>query len=132
MHTRRVLLPGRKVRVVQLHREVMGAPPGMLVDHVNGNTLDNRRCNLRVATHGQNLANRKAITAKSGFKGAFWAKWAGRWYSSIGVNGRVIRLGYFDTPEAAALAYDEAARKHHGEFACVNFPRPGEQGTKAA
>jgi hypothetical protein len=89
-------------------------------DHVNGDGLDNRRANLREATHGQNMANRrpqgpsyKGITRRSD----------GRWQAQIQAARVHRHLGYFATPEAAAAAYDAAAVELFGEFARLNFPR---------
>jgi hypothetical protein len=101
----------------------MQPPPGALVDHVNGDTLDNRRENLRVATHAENSQNKRKIS--KGFKGVYERR--GHWIASIAACGTRVRLGSFATPEEAAMAYDDGARKWHGPFARVNFPRVGEQ-----
>jgi len=127
MYARRhVRVDGRRVVDEVLHRFLTGWP---LVDHINGDGLDNRRANLRPATTSQNLANRRIqCNNRSGFKGVGWHTSTGKWRSRIVVDGKRFNLGAFTTPEAAALAYDAAARELHGEFACVNFPRPGERG----
>ena len=89
-------------------------------DHKNGNTLDNRRDNLRGANGSQNQANRKiGINNCSGYKGVSQAD-SGRWRSRIMVNRKEISLGRFDTPQQAAYAYNQAALKHFGEFARIN------------
>lgn len=92
------------------------------VDHRNGDGLDNRRANLRPATHAENMANRGAPQNNtSGFKGVT-AYRTGRWRASITVAGRHQHLGYFDTPELAAAAYDSAALAAFGEYARLNLP----------
>jgi hypothetical protein len=123
----------RKVRLVDgprvnqhLHTFLTGWP---LVDHINGNGLDNRRANLREATKRQNGWNRGPNRANtSGFKGVTWNKACRSWQAKITVGGASSYLGLFARAEEAAVAYDAAARDLQGEFAWLNFPRPGEQG----
>lgn len=98
----------------------MNAPPGLEVDHINGDRLDNRRENLRLCTRRQNTRNAKARSA-CGYRGVSHDR--GRWRSRIhhvGV-GALVSLGSFDTPEEAARAFDRAARRLHGAFARLNF-----------
>ncbi len=115
-----------RVTTERLHRVVVHAKSGDHVDHVNGNGLDNRRSNLRVATYRQNAENqgrRKGNT--SGFKGVSRdarnpnMPWVARLRSG---NGRRIHVGSYASPEDAARAYDRAAAIHHGPFARLNFP----------
>lgn len=117
---------------VLLHRFILGLPPhNPRVDHIDGDGLNNRRENLRLATPAQNSANMRARPGSlSGFKGVTWSKNAKRWRAKIRANGRHRHLGYFTSEEEAARAYDDAARELHGEFACVNFPRPGERSAR--
>lgn len=97
---------------------VHGHWPSVLLDHENGDGTDNRIRNLREATFTQNHANRKYQGKNpSGLKGAFFHKKGQRWTSRIGVNGELLHLGMFDTPEEAHAAYMVAAEKHFGEFA---------------
>jgi hypothetical protein len=117
---------GRRVRL-HLHRLVADAPQGLDVDHWDGNTLNNRLNNLRVCSESQNLGNsRRSRNNTSGFKGVASCKRGGPWKSYIWRNGRSECLGRFDDAEAAARAYDDAARETFGEFARVNFPVEGE------
>lgn len=95
-----------------------------LVDHVNGNGLDNRRANLRPATSGGNAANRPVRRdSRSGFKGVFPNPIGRPWRAQICVNGHKRHLGLYDTAEDAARAYDAAASEAWGEFARLNFPK---------
>lgn len=103
-------------RIVWLY--VNGRWPSSLIDHKNGDGTDNRIDNLRESTFTENHANRKHQGQNaSGLKGAFFHKRANRWTSRIGVNGKLLHLGMFDTPEDAHAAYVAAAEKHFGEFA---------------
>jgi hypothetical protein len=96
-----------------------------LVDHRNGNGLDNRRSNLRAATSSQNQHNSLSRRGTSIYKGVSWH--IGRWAAEIMVQRQKVRLGRFRDEVAAALAYDAAAREYVGEYAALNFPRPGER-----
>ena len=101
--------------VYKLHH---GIEPPAVVDHVNGNTHDNRIANLRGATWAQNLMNRpRQSNNKTGYKGVYWCSHFNRFVAQICANGRVISLGKFKSAEAARDAYAAAARKYHGEFA---------------
>jgi hypothetical protein len=105
---------------VRLHAFLTG---WSLVDHINGNGLDNRRVNLRAATRSQNAANRGPTRDNtSGFKGVTWNKQARKWRAKVKADGMWRHLGYHVTAEAAARAYDAAARELFGEFARLNFP----------
>lgn len=105
---------------IKLHRFILGTPKGSLTDHRNRNPLDNRRRNLRTATHSQNRMNtgiRK--DNKSGFKGVCKDPRGKKWMAQIEVDGVNHHLGRFDTPEQAHEAYVKAAPHLHGEFAGV-------------
>lgn len=88
------------------------------IDHINGNSADNRIVNLREATRSQNAINRsKQSNNRSGYKGVWKRKNLNSWVAQICVNKKNIRIGSFDSPEKAYAAYVEAAKKYHGEFA---------------
>jgi len=100
-----------------MHREVNRTPVGMDTDHINGNKLDNRKCNLRSCTHGQNVSNvaiRKDNT--SGYKGVCWHKGSGKWHAYINIHGVRKHLGSFTGIKEASKAYARASRKYHGKF----------------
>jgi len=105
---------------IYLHRFIIGALAAQLVDHINGDGLDNRRANLRIATRAQNCAN-AFYRNKTGYRGVY-ANSTNRYRASIWIDGKRIELGNYRSPIAAALAYDAAARQAHGEFARLNFP----------
>ena len=117
---------GDKRKTFYMHREILGLKHGdkRMGDHRDGNTLDNRRANLRIATASQNSWNKRVEgTAESGkqYRGTLRNR-RGTWDAVIMFKCKLLYIGRFDTEEHAALAYDQAARKHHGEFAVLNFP----------
>lgn len=105
-----------------MHRLVLDARPGEIVDHINGNGLDNRRANLRLVTAAQNARNQfvQAGPKTSRFKGVSWDAVAARWAARITVDGFAIDLGRFDVEEEAARAYDAASLERHGEHGRTN------------
>lgn len=113
---------------VMMHRMILSAQKGQLVDHKDHNGLNNQKLNLRFCTNAQNNANspvRKVNTL--GLKGVVRvqrkrSQWKYRAYFKH--DRRQIHLGYYYTAEAAAIAYDNAALEYFGEFACLNFPNP--------
>lgn len=107
---------------IPLHRHLLIPPPDMEVDHINGDKLDNRRANLRICTHQQNVRNAPRIS-RSGYRGVQRVTTrTPTWYAHIAVNGKKRYLGSFSTPMYAARAYDKAAKQLHGEFGILNFP----------
>lgn len=112
----------RKTRTMTyMHRFILNAPKNMQVDHINGDRLDNRKCNLRICSPAQNSVNRgKNKNNKSGYKGVCWDSNAEKWRAYINVNYKKVHLGLFTCPIEAARRYNEAAIKHHGDFAQLN------------
>lgn len=110
---------GYKTRkTIRFHRELLGAGDNDLVDHVNGNTLDNRRANLRICNRSQNASNSATpIRNTSGFKGVTFNKREKKWKSAIRSNGRCFYVGSFDRAEDAHIAYCLKAQELHQEFA---------------
>src|SRR6266436_1483001 len=116
--------PSRTGRIY-MHRLIMGAKEGQLVDHINGDGLDNRKSNLRFATHALNLANSVLRNPASGFRGVYLIKPRyGRGYYRAFVGGRPNRFigPYRRTAIEAAADHDAEAAKRFGEFATLNFP----------
>lgn len=121
----KVRLPSGQRRVLQMQRFLLLPRVGIEVDHINGDSLDNRRANLRLATRAQNKINAgPPANNRSGFKGVSQRRPYLRWRAEIRYERRLIFLGYFASPEAAARAYDAKARELHGPFARLNFPEP--------
>jgi hypothetical protein len=125
-----------KKSALHLHRVIAGAQPGQLVDHLDGDPLNNQRANLRITDHLGNSRNiRNSKNAKCGsYKGVYFVRKSGKWAAHIGAgerkpNGkaRVIHLGCFATPELAARAYDDAAIRYFGEHAATNFLSPADE-----
>lgn len=110
----------RNYKHITIHRLVMKVPKGMVIDHIDGDKLDNRKNNLRICTQQQNKFARHAIRAKSGYKGVYYQKGNGNWWASIQAECHIYHLGRFDTPEDAALAYNKKATELFGEFAVLN------------
>ena len=104
--------------VAYMHRDIMEPPDGWVVDHIDGDGLNNRRANLRIATNGQNQANQRLrLNNTSGFKGVSWVPRRQRWHAYINKEGRRSHLGYFTDLEDARAAYAAASVALHGAFA---------------
>ncbi|MGA2092856.1 MAG: AP2 domain-containing protein [Sedimentisphaerales bacterium] len=116
-------------KISSMHRVIMKQPRGLLVDHQNCNTLDNREANLRPATRSQNQYNRKKIRSKtsSRFRDVCLDKRRKKWCAYIKYGQKRVWLGTFNDEIEAARAYDEAAKREHGIFAKLNFPEEIER-----
>ena len=101
-----------------LSRFVMDAPKGMVVDHINGDTLDNRKENLRVCTNQENTRNRYRSWGKTGYKGVSLCHCGYR--VRIKKGDKIVHIGVYPTPEEAALSYNRAAVEEYGEYARLN------------
>lgn len=113
---------GGQSKHIRMHRLITAAPDGTVVDHEDGDGLNNTRANLRVCSNAENMRNSGLRSSnKSGFKGVFWNRRSGRWMARITVDYKTVHIGCFATGEAAARAYDIAALELHGPFARTNF-----------
>lgn len=112
--------PNGKGRKLFMHRDVLPPAPGQQTDHIDGDVSDNRKENLRLCNNKQNSQNRKLQRNNtSGFKGV--SRQGNKWRASIYPNDLHINLGSFGSKEAAARAYDAAAKKYYGDYAKLNF-----------
>ena len=113
----------KRFPMIRMHREIMKPPEGLKVDHINMDTLNNQRDNLRLCTHQQNLRNRKSCKGStSRFKGVCWDKSRTKWMATIKVDvGQQKYLGRHDSEVVAARAYNNAAINLFGDFARLNF-----------
>ncbi len=114
----------RKSGRVWMHRLIMNTPKGLFVDHINGDKLDNRKCNLRNATRSQNGMNKpKMANNKSGYKGVTFNKRLQKWVAQIKLEDKKMHIGTFFCKIEAAKAFDMKAIALHGEYAKLNFDR---------
>jgi len=110
-----------KKKHIKMHRLIMDTQEDMDVDHIDNDGINNTKENLRNCTRQQNLMNKsKQSNGKSIFKGVYWEKGLNKWRSRIKANNKHIHLGVFLKEKEAAKAYNEAAKKHFGEFAYIN------------
>ena len=121
---------GSNRTTILMHRTIMDAPIGLVVDHIDGNPLNNTKSNLRLTDRFGNKRNSKSqVNSASKYKGvtSFPKRKKRKWAASIRVNNKLIFMGRFETEEEAAKIYDAKAREYFGEFGRYNFPLEGEQ-----
>ncbi len=108
---------------IYLHRLLLKPPPGLVPDHIDGDTLNNQRSNLRIATYSQNQQNKtiKKGRKSSKYKGVSWHIQRKRWWAKIKLSHAVKSLGTFNLEDDAGRAYNKAAKEHFGEFARLNI-----------
>lgn len=114
---------GQSKKIIKLHRVITNCPPERVVNHINGDGLDNRRENLQICTRQQNMFahQRKRKDASSTYRGVCWHKQKKRWSAQITHNDKDVHIGYFDAEKSAARAYDAKARELFGPHASPNF-----------
>ncbi len=106
---------------VAMHRVIMNAPKGKVVDHINGDRSDNRRSNLRICTQAENVRNQSIKSNnKSGYKGVHWDAPRKKWHAHITKNNKTLFLGRFKEIKEAVQAYNEASIRYHGQFGKLN------------
>ncbi|MHC4642734.1 MAG: HNH endonuclease, partial [Planctomycetota bacterium] len=108
---------------IRMHRQIFDVPGDKFVDHINHNSLDNRKANLRIVTNMQNSWNKRKQRGdySSQYKGVSWAKRVGKWHTEIYCRGTRIFIGYFDNQISAGRAYDAKAAELYGDYAVLNF-----------
>ena len=115
--------PSDYTKKIKMHRLIMNVwDPKILIDHINHDTLDNRKNNLRICDakgNAMNCSSHKDSLSK--YKGVCFCKQTGKWRAQLMSSGIKINIGRFKTEKEAAIAYDNAAKIHHKEFACLNF-----------
>ncbi len=126
----RTEVTGGVSRRIYIHREIMSPPPGCVVDHLDGDGLNNTRANLRIASRSENSANRTITRNSTGFHGVCTDPDGERYQASVTKDGARYRGPWRHDPETAANDYDAMARGIHGDFAVLNFPRSDERGVE--
>ena len=120
VYAQRTVNTGSRPGSIKMHRLILGCPDGFFVDHKDGNGLNNRRSNLRIATVAENNRNSKfRKNNTSGYKGVSFHKSSGKWHAVIWVDSKPIFLGAYNSPELAHIAYVKASYEIHGEFGRV-------------
>lgn len=107
---------------IRMHRQILNAPPHLVVDHINHNGLNNARKNIRLCTRAQNNRNQHSHkNSSSKYKGVTWSKKDKTWFARIHKNKKTYYLGFFKKETDATRAYDKKAKKLFGQFAYLNF-----------
>lgn len=120
--TKTIRLTNGKQKRIMMHRFILKAQHEEEVDHINGDRLDNRLCNLRIVTHSQNQRNKKKRSDnKSGFIGVSWDAREKKWRAQAMREGKQIHLGLFNTPSEAARCRDLFVLEHYGGYARLNY-----------
>ena len=121
LHTYAARTKYKPKKTVLLHRVILNNPVGMEIDHINGDGLDNRRKNLRIVSHQQNLFNRRSNkNSSSVYRGVSWSKSNNKWHAFIQKNGVLFHLGHYSSEREAAMVYNKKAKELFGEFARLN------------
>lgn len=113
----------KQTQMIQMHRIIMLSPPDIFdVDHIDGNSLNNQKSNLRICTHAENMMNiRRRVSSSSRFRGVTFNKQDKRWRARFFLGGKSLLDKKFNKEEEAALIYNEFCKKYHGEFARLNI-----------
>lgn len=110
-----------KKEYIKLHRFILNAPKNKQVDHIDGNGLNNQKSNLRLCSQSENKRNSKIYSNNtSGYKGVTFSRSNSKWIARVMVNKKYVNFGSYKTKEEAAIAYNNAAIKHYGNFARIN------------
>jgi len=120
----------KKTGVINMHQLILdhyGKHGADGIDHIDRNTLNNTKVNLRVCSNQQNQMNTNSRQLSSKYKGVSYEKKRKKWFVGIKINKRSKYVGRYDSEEEAGRAYDEEARKYHKEFGRYNFPKEGER-----
>ena len=117
------LSDNRPEKIIYMHRQILCFPDRYVIDHINGDSLDNRRSNLRLCTHSENIRNSKNSRQihSGGYRGVSYYKRLNKWRVKV----KQLTVGYFESKELAALAYNEKAREIYGEYAVLNILHNG-------
>lgn len=122
----RTILDGKKKKTLYMHRFIMGNPYAKVIDHIDGNGLNNQRNNLRICSHKENFRNQKISKHNtSGAKGVVWNNKNENWNARITVDRKRIHLGCFLNKKDAIAAYNRSAKKYYGEYAKKNKEKEG-------
>lgn len=113
---------GKAIGYVRMHHLILPFKKGYMVDHINGNGLDNRRKNLRLVTKSQNMMNSGVrVNNVSGYKGVSWVSREKKWRVTIWKENKQFDIGRFEDKVEAVKAYNQAAKMYHGEYAKLNI-----------